>query len=87
LALLLIVGPTYGFFGLGLALYFASQGAGRLGWPLLAGFVRLTVAAVGGWLLGYWLGWGPTGIYAAMALALVIFGSTIAAAVKLGAWR
>ena len=27
---LLIVGPTYGFFGLGLALYFASQGAGRL---------------------------------------------------------
>jgi MATE family, multidrug efflux pump len=24
-----VVGPTYGFFGLGLALYFASQGAGR----------------------------------------------------------
>src|SRR6266849_2577031 len=32
-----IVGPAYGFFGLGLALYFASQGAGRLLWPLLAG--------------------------------------------------
>lgn len=31
------VGPTYGFFGLGLSLYCASQGAGRLGWPLLAG--------------------------------------------------
>src|SRR5438445_11285224 len=29
-----IVGPVYGFFGLGLALYFASQGAGRLLWPL-----------------------------------------------------
>jgi hypothetical protein len=29
------VGPAYGFFGLGLALYFASQGAGRLGWPLI----------------------------------------------------
>jgi putative MATE family efflux protein len=29
------VGPSYGFFGLGLALYFASQGAGRLLWPLL----------------------------------------------------
>jgi MATE family, multidrug efflux pump len=84
---LLIVGPTYGFFGLGLALYFASQGAGRLGWPLLAGFVRLGVAAAGGWLGGYWLGWGPPAIFAAMALALVIFGSTIAAAVKLGAWR
>ena len=31
-----IVGPFYGFFGAGLALYFASQGAGRLGWPLAA---------------------------------------------------
>lgn len=84
---LLIVGPTYGFFGLGLALYFASQGAGRLGWPLIAGFVRLAVAAMGGWLGGYWLGWGLAAIYAAMALALVIFGGTIAAAVRLGAWR
>ena len=84
---LLIVGPTYGFFGLGLALYFASQGAGRLGWPLAAGFVRLAVAAAGGWLGGYWLGWGPHAIYGAMALALIIFGGTIAAAVRLGAWR
>src|SRR5213078_1991992 len=29
-----MVGPAYGFFGLGLSLYFASQGAGRLFWPL-----------------------------------------------------
>src|SRR6516165_4973198 len=28
------VGPFYGLFGLGMALYFASQGAGRLAWPL-----------------------------------------------------
>jgi putative MATE family efflux protein len=84
---LFIVGPTYGFFGLGLALYFASQGAGRLGWPLAAGFARLAVAAAGGWLGGYWLGWGLPGIFAPMAIALIIFGSTIAAAVRLGAWR
>src|SRR5439155_25597250 len=43
------VGPAYGFFGLGLALYFASQGAGRLGWPLLAGLLRLVIAVGGGW--------------------------------------
>ncbi len=36
-AYLRMVGPAYGFFGLGLCLYFASQGAGRLLWPLLAG--------------------------------------------------
>ncbi len=33
-----IVGPFFGFFGLGMALYFASQGAGALKWPLLAAF-------------------------------------------------
>ena len=33
-AYLRIVGPFYGFFGLGMALYFASQGAGALKWPL-----------------------------------------------------
>ena len=37
-AYLRMVGPTYGFFGLGLSLYFASQGAGRLAWPLLGGW-------------------------------------------------
>jgi putative MATE family efflux protein len=84
---LMIVGPAYGFFGLGLALYFASQGAGRLAWPLTAGFARLTLASVGGWLLGHALGWGLPGIFAAMALALVVFGTTTATAVKLGAWR
>ena len=84
---LTIVGPAYGFFGLGLALYFASQGAGRLAWPLTAGFARLTLAAGGGWLAGYGLGWGLPGIFAAMALALVVFGTTTAIAVKLGAWR
>ena len=43
-----VVGPFYGLFGLGMALYFASQGAGRLAWPLIANLTRLAIAAVGG---------------------------------------
>ncbi|HLZ97409.1 MAG TPA: MATE family efflux transporter, partial [Steroidobacteraceae bacterium] len=42
-----IVGPAYGFFGLGLCHYFASQGAGRLLWPLIGSFIRLAVG-IGG---------------------------------------
>ena len=84
---LLIVGPAYGFFGFGLALYFASQGAGRLAWPLTAGFARLTIAAAGGWLGGNVFGWGLPGIFAAMAVALAVFATTTATAIKLGAWR
>lgn len=44
------VGPVYGFFGVGLVLYFASQGAGRLKWPVTGNVLRLIVAAGGGWL-------------------------------------
>jgi Na+-driven multidrug efflux pump len=82
-----IVGPCYGFFGAGLALYFAAQGAGRLLWPLLAGFTRLVVAATGGWIATRGLGGGLPGLFAAMAAALVIFGAINVAAVGLGAWR
>ena len=81
------VGPAYGFFGLGLALYFASQGAGRLAWPLAAGAIRLAIAAIGGLVATRWLGAGLPGLFAAMALALLVFGSTVAAAVRAGAWR
>src|SRR5690606_37188068 len=35
-----IVGPAYVFFGFGMALYFASQGAGRMRWPVMAGVLR-----------------------------------------------
>ncbi len=52
------VGPFYGFFGLGLVLYFASQGAGRMLWPATAQFLRLVVAAGGSavvlWLVADW---------------------------------
>ena len=82
-----VVGPAYGFFGLGLALYFASQGAGRLAWPLAAGAIRLSIAAIGGWIAIRWLGGGLPGLFGAMALALLVFGSTTAAAVRAGAWR
>ncbi|WP_431272206.1 MATE family efflux transporter [Dankookia sp. P2] len=80
-----LVGPAYGFFGLGMALYFASQGAGRLAWPLGIGFLRLLVAAGGGWLalrLTGELRW----LFAAAALALVIYGTTLASAVRSGVW-
>jgi len=50
-AYLRAVGPFYGAFGFGIALYFASQGAGRLLWALVAGFGRAVVAIGGGWVV------------------------------------
>jgi MATE family, multidrug efflux pump len=82
-----IVGPAYGFFGLGLALYFASQGAGRLLWPLLAGLSRLVVAAGGGWIVLRLLGPSLASIFIVMALALALFGTVVSVAMYQGAWR
>jgi len=79
------VGPTYGFFGLGLSLYFASQGAGRLAWPLLAGLVRLVIAVAGGWAAlraTASLAW----MFGVLGLALVIYGTTLVSAVASGVW-
>jgi putative MATE family efflux protein len=80
-----IVGPSYGLFGLGLALYFASQGAGRLLWPLLANLARLSIAAAGGWLALRWSG-ELAELFVAQAAALATFGLIVAAAVAGGAW-
>jgi Na+-driven multidrug efflux pump len=84
-AYLRVVGPTYGFFGLGLCLYFASQGAGRLLWPLLTGLLRMVMAVGGGWLalrLTGSLAW----VFAALALALVCYGVSLSTAIASGVW-
>jgi putative MATE family efflux protein len=79
------VGPLYGLFGLGMALYFASQGAGRLLWPLLANFARLLIAAGGGFLALRATG-NLTAVFVALGVALAAFGLINAAAVASGAW-
>jgi len=80
-----IVGPCYGLFGGGLALYFASQGAGRLGWPTFAAVLRVAIAASGGLLASAVWG-GLAGVFVALGLALAAFGAVNAAAIALGAW-
>lgn len=79
------VGPLYGFFGVGLVLYFASQGAGRLLWPVMGNLARLVVAAVGGWLAIRW-GGGLAQVFAIQGVALLVYGVVIAAAIAGGAW-
>jgi Na+-driven multidrug efflux pump len=69
-----IVGPTFALFGLGLALYFSSQGAGRVVPALVAGFVSLLVSVGGGWLILNWLRADLVWLFAAIATGFVLFG-------------
>lgn len=80
-----LVGPAYGFFGLGLCLYFASQGAGRLFWPLAGGMMRMAVAIGGGWLALYLTG-SLAALFIALALGLVVYGTSVVTAIARGVW-
>jgi Na+-driven multidrug efflux pump len=80
-----VVGPTYGFFGFGLALFFASQGAGKLLWPLLAGFARLIIAVGGGWLMLTLIG-SLSLVFVMLSVALAVYGLIIGTAILSGVW-
>jgi Na+-driven multidrug efflux pump len=82
---LVTTGPAFAFFGLGLTLYFASQGAGQVIGPVLAGTVRLILVAGA----GYWLAQQQATaghFYVLVAVAMVLYGVVTAAAVKLTPW-
>jgi putative MATE family efflux protein len=80
-----LAGPGFTFVGLGLCLYFASQGAGKVLGPVLAASVRLVMVAVGGWWLAaseapVWM------LFALVGLSLTAYGVATAAAVYVTPW-
>jgi putative MATE family efflux protein len=78
-------GPFYGFFGLGLCLYFSSLGAGKAIGPVIAGTLRLLVVAVGGWLLASWQ--SPAWmIFALVGAGMAVYGLSTVLIVKMTPW-
>ncbi len=80
------VAPAFGGFGLGMALYFASMGAGRMGWPMAAGVSRIALAAGGGWLLANVAGMGLDGHFLGVALGISAYGVVTALGVRQVNW-
>jgi Na+-driven multidrug efflux pump len=80
------VGPAYGAIGLGMMLYFASQGAKRVLWPVLAGTARMVVAALLGWLAVAQLGADLSMLFWMVAAAALLFGGITSAAMLVGVW-
>ncbi|OJU34208.1 MAG: hypothetical protein BGN99_22900 [Alphaproteobacteria bacterium 65-37] len=81
------VAPFYCLFGVGMTLSFASQGAGRMTAPFFAGIARLCIATVGGWFAIESLGWGLQGVFIAIAVGMITFGSLIAGPLLVHPWR
>lgn len=78
-------GPFYGLFGLGLCLYFASQGSGRILGPVLAGTARLFVILVGGlWLVS--MNAAAWQLFALVGAAMAVYGAATAFSVWVVDW-
>ena len=82
-----ILGVCYLFQGFGLSLYFASQGANAMKWPIVITALRFVVFTVAALVSVYWLSTGITGIFYTSAGAMILFGVLMVVALKKGAWR
>ncbi|MGD1924221.1 MAG: MATE family efflux transporter [Paracoccaceae bacterium] len=81
-----IVGPCYAFFGLGLCLYFLSQGMETLAVPVLGALLRLVAVVVGLWGLSISGHLNPKEALFLLGAAMVFYGLFIAAGLFLGPW-
>lgn len=78
-------GPGFGFFGLGLTLYFAAQGSGQVGPPVAAAVLRLACV----FLLGRALaaaGAGPVALFALVGGGMALYGISAALGMHLSQW-
>ncbi len=75
-----IVGPAYGFYGLGMALYFATQGLGRVLSTVAANALRLLASSIGALIAIYWLDLGATGFFVAIACGFCAYAALTAGA-------
>lgn len=81
------VAPFYCLFGLGLTLYFASQGAGRMAVPVFAAGLRMVATVVGGWVAVEKLDLGLEGVFAAIAAGMAVYGGLMAGMLLIAPWR
>lgn len=78
-------GPAFPLFGLGLTLYFASQGSGRVLGPVLAATLRLAVVAgAGAWLVARdapaWQ------LFALVGAGMAVYGVATTVAIRVTRW-
>jgi Na+-driven multidrug efflux pump len=78
-------GPAFGFFGIGACLYFSSQGAAKVGGPVMAGTIRLLLVGLGGWWLAS-SGAPAWTLFALVGAAMIVYGLGTALAVRLTHW-
>ena len=78
-------GPAFAFFGMGACLYFSSQGAAKVGGPVMAGTARLLLVGVGGWWLAS-SGASAATLFALVGVAMAVYGLGTALSIHVTRW-
>ena len=81
-----IVAPFYAFFAVALCLYFASQGAGRVLWPVIAVAVRFAIVVIGGLILAMLEETRIEPFFILIAAGMATQAILTGLAIRLGAW-
>lgn len=84
---LLLIAPLYWTLGIGISLRSASQGAARIGIPLLADIARSVTTLLGGWYATQVLQTTIVGLFAAVAVGYFAFAATLAVPLAVRPWR
>ena len=82
-----VIGPCFAFFGLGLCLYFVSQGLQTLHVPVLGAILRLCIVVAGLTILSSQGGLEPEPALLLVAAAMVTYGLSVALGLRFGPWR
>ena len=80
-----LAGPAFAFFGMGACLYFSSQGAAKVGGPVIAGTARLLLVGIGGWWLAS-SGAPAWALFALVGVAMAVYGLGTALAIRVTRW-
>ena len=79
-----IAGVGYPIFGMGMALYFASQGTGNMNLQLFAGAVRTAIVVGVGSVVVYAFNAPLSWLFVCVAVGLIAFGGVVSWALKYG---
>ena len=80
------IGPAFGGFGLGMAMYFAAMGANRMRWPVFAALARISLAVGLGSVLANQAGMGMAGQFLGVAIGISAYGVFAASGVRKAVW-
>ena len=80
------VAPFYGFFGVGMMIYFASQGADRVAIPFIGGLGRLILAGGIGWIVAAKFGVALPVLFAIVAGSYALYALVCVAGMKVPGW-